>query len=1015
MDISRRTFLKIAGASAVTVGPREVLAIFEDGSMIVQDHFIPVDKSLSAEWKRSLFERGKKEVWSGEELQSIGMPIGGVAAGQLYLCGDGTLGHWEIFNTHKFLSYGATNYAKREVAKAVKHGARVTLLQASTGASATGSKSLDKSGFPSVRFSGEYPIARVEYADEDFPVWARLTAFSPFVPLNAKDSALPATLFEYELTNSTNEEVTALFETFMENAVGRSAEKNPKGRKRFSIPVSDDGLTIYNYSCDPATPEFGEDAPNPRPAILLHDFEGETYGDWVATGDSFGSGPASGTLANQNRVTGFVGRRLVNTYISGDGTTGTLTSPTFTVLRKFINFKIGGGNHPGQECMNLLVDGKIARSATGLNDERLLWDTWDVSEFAGKQAQLMIVDTATGGWGHINIDHIEMADTVRSRDEVNVRRGDPNRDVGTMALAVLENASVSGGREHGFDEEFIGSLAVAPLRLKPGETRKVTTVLAWHFPNHPNGRQYANWFKDAEDVVRYVHRNYERLSGDTKKWVETFYDSTLPYWLLDRLGSTVGNLATGTTEWWGNGRFWAWEGVVCCAGTCTHVWNYEHAMARLFPELEVNIRERQDFGAGFHPDTGLVGFRSDSAYAADGQCGTVLKAYREHTMQKDGEFLKRNWASIKKAMQYSISHDPDANGLIEDSQHNTYDINFEGPNTFVGALYLAALRAGDEMATEMGDTEFAAQCRAIFERGSKATMETLWNGEYFIQKVDPTKHAENQYGPGCLADQLFGQGWAHHVGLGYLYPQENVRKALESVWKYDWAPDIAPQNARWKPERPFAVAGEAGLFICTWPKGERPNEPVRYRDEVWTGIEYQVAGHMIWEGMMEEGLSICRAVHDRYHPNKRNPYNEVECSDHYARALASWGVFTALAGFKCHGPKGTLSFDPRFKPEDFRSAFTTAEGWGTYSQRTEDGTQNCTLEVKHGKVVLKEFSVRPTPGTEPSSLGLAIPGQMDAQVSRRDGMVVLRFLQPLVMEAGTSMTVSLGTSGNVPL
>jgi hypothetical protein len=366
-------------------------------------------------------------------------------------------------------------------------------------------------------------------------------------------------------------------------------------------------------------------------------------------------------------------------------------------------------------------------------------------------------------------------------------------------------------------------------------------------------------------------------------------------------------------------------------------------------------------------------------------------------------------------MQYSISHDPDANGLIEDSQHNTYDINFEGPNTFVGALYLAALRAGEEMATEMGDTEFAAQCRAIFERGSKATMETLWNGEYFIQKVDPTKHAENQYGPGCLADQLFGQGWAHHVGLGYLYPQENVRKALESVWKYDWAPDIAPQNARWKPERPFAVAGEAGLFICTWPKGERPNEPVRYRDEVWTGIEYQVAGHMIWEGMMEEGLSICRAVHDRYHPNKRNPYNEVECSDHYARALASWGVFTALAGFKCHGPKGTLSFDPRFKPEDFRSAFTTAEGWGTYSQRTEDGTQNCTLEVKHGKVVLKEFSVRPTPGTEPSSLGLAIPGQMDAQVSRRDGMVVLRFLQPLVMEAGTSMTVSLGTSGNVPL
>jgi non-lysosomal glucosylceramidase len=1015
MDITRRTFLKIAGAGAAAAGPRKILAIFEDGSMIVQDHRVPVEKGLSAEWKKSLFERGTKEVWSGEALDSIGMPIGGIAAGQLYLCGDGTLGHWEIFNTHEFLSYGATNYAKREVKRTVKHGAKVSVTRSDSDGTTTQTRTLTKGGFESIEFIGQYPMAVVNYEDDDFAIKIRQSAYSPFIPLNAKDSALPAIVLEYELTNTSDEEATVLFETFLENAVGRSAEKNPGDRKRHSIPLSDDGLTIFNYTCDPAKPEFGDDAPDPRPAILLHDFEGDSYGEWVSTGNSFGTDPAKGTLVNQNRVTGFEGRGLVNTYLNGDGTIGTLASPTFTIQRKFINFKIGGGNHPGRECMNLVVDGKIVRTATGLNDERLLWETWDVSEFEGKQAQLVIVDTATGGWGHINIDHIEMADRVRSREDVNTRRGDPNRDTGTMALAVLESAGLSGGREHGFDDEFIGSLMVAPVQLKAGETRKIVAVLAWHFPNHPRGRQYSNWFKDAEDVVRYVHKNYERLSPDTRKWVKTFYDSTLPYWLLDRLGSTVGNLATGTTEWWGNGRFWAWEGVVCCAGTCTHVWNYEHAMARLWPELEVNIRERQDFGQGFHPETGLVGFRSDAQYAADGQCGTILKAYREHTMQKDASFLKKNWPSIKKAMQFSISHDPDKDGIIADSQHNTYDINFEGPNTFVGALYLAALRAAEEMAKEVGDDAFAIECRTIFEQGTTATMQTLWNGEYFIQRVDAAKHPQHQYGPGCLADQMFGQGWAHHVGLGYLYPKESVKKALESVWKYCWAPDIAPQNARWKPERPFAVPGEAGLFICTWPKGERPNEPVRYRDEVWTGIEYQVAGHMIWEGLVEEGLAICKAVHERYHPIKRNPYNEVECSDHYARALASWGVYTALAGFDYHGPRAYLKFDPKITPRDFKAAFTTAEGWGSYSQKVESGVQNCTIEVAHGKVVIGELHLRPVEGHEATSISVGAPGEIVMDISTADGFVVLKFGVPLEIQAGRSMSVSIGSAAATPL
>jgi fructan beta-fructosidase len=154
-----------------------------------------------------------------------------------------------------------------------------------------------------------------------------------------------------------------------------------------------------------------------RPDILIADFEGEDYGDWKVTGTAFGKGPARGTLPNQMPVTGFLGKGLVNSYHGGDDSTGTLTSPPFTIQRRHINFLIGGGKHPGKTCINLLVDGKVVRTATGPNDrpggsERLDWHTWNVEDLAGKKVVIEIVDQQKGGWGHINIDHIIQSDRV---------------------------------------------------------------------------------------------------------------------------------------------------------------------------------------------------------------------------------------------------------------------------------------------------------------------------------------------------------------------------------------------------------------------------------------------------------------------------------------------------------------------------------------------------------------------------------------------------------------------------
>ena len=208
-----------------------------------------------------------------------------------------------------------------------------------------------------------------------------------------------------------------------------------------------------------------------------------------------------------------------------------------------------------------------------------------------------------------------------------------------------------------------------------------------------------------------------------------------------------------------------------------------------------------------------------------------------------------------------------------------------------GGLYLAALKAAARMATIMHDNTFADTCTQIAIAGEKNSVDRLWNGEYFRQDVDLVKHPRFQYANGCLSDQLFGQTWAHVLDLGYIYPSDKVHTALESIWKYNWALDVAAQNHVHPPERVYANDGEAGLLVCTWPRGQHMGENgVRYRDEVWTGQEYQVAANMIYDGMTEEGLSIVKGLDERYSPAKHNPWNEIECGDHYARAMASWTV-----------------------------------------------------------------------------------------------------------------------------
>jgi non-lysosomal glucosylceramidase len=1023
--LSRRDFLAAsAGSLALTV---------LDGSCCAEaappiksgTHHIPPDKGLDPDWVKGLFAKGSRKVYTGDELTCIGMPVGGICAGQLYLRGDGTLAEWGIFNVDRFTGYGDTSYRTYTPPSPVEQGFGLAITPEG---GRTAYRTLDRRGFPRIEFTGEYPIGTVRYrtAEGDAePVEVVLEAFSPFVPLDARQSATPGTILRYRVKNVSQKRVRAALGGWIQNPIGQRHVGRYRATRHNEITRSP-GLTSLVMTIAEAPPAAAGEIRAPE---VFANFEANSYGKWRATGTAFGDQPAHGTLPGQQKVSGYGGQGLVNTFLHGDDSQGTLTSPEFTVRRPYIQFRIGGGNRAGQACLNLLSGGKVIRTATGKDNEKLQWDFWDVGDLVGHKAHFQIVDRAAGGWGHINVDDILFADAPPKG--MHLPRLDQQPDFGSLLLGVLDERGLGAASEfhHFRNSGDTGQLGSAPLNtefplgatapdaglvsefdLEPGGEKEVTFLLCWDFAGGEHGRMYGNWFHDAPSVARHLQENLDRLTRDTRLFRDTYFDSTLPNWLLARLMMPNSTLATNTVQWRRNGRFWAWEGVGCCDGTCTHVWNYAQGMARLFPELERSARVMQDLGVGFDPKTGRVGFRGENPsqpYAADGQCGTVLKCYREHLMSKDKLFLADHWPQIKLVMEYELSRDKNDDGVIEDRQWNTYDLDFVGPNTFVGALYLAALLAAAKMADLMGDREFAQHCREIARSGSRWTVKNLWNGEYFIQRIPPGDSPKFQYGDGCLADQLFGQTWADQVALGDLYPADRIATALKSVYRYNWAPNVASRSQAHPPQRWFARPGDAGLFTCTWPKGGRMAEPVLYRDEVWTGIEYQVASALFHRGMIQEGLSVLRGVDDRYDGTRHNPWNEVECGDHYARALASWGCLIALSGFVYDGPAGRLGFAPRWQAENFRAFFTGAAGWGTLAQTRRPKSQTNEMLVKHGELRLQEFFTELPTGTQTPRVRVDLDGQSpSAQLRQARRRTELVFAQPITVRAGQRLSVT---------
>lgn len=1037
--LSRRQFVEVLGwgtAAALTAGTPVMAGPFEAAP---GQSAIPADKKLTPQWVESLTARGARTVYRGAGLTKIGMPIGGICTGQLYLGGDGRLWRWDIFNQHH--GTGDKHYSQPPAPDyPVPQGFAIQ----TTSGGQTRDWPLAAGGFSEISFIGEYPIGQVEYRDAHCPVAVSLEAFSPFIPLDAEDSHLPATVMRWTLKNTSPEKVTCRLSGWLQNAVCRHSEQAGSGRRNQIAR----GKEFIFLDCHMAPPAAAP-AAAPRPDIVVEEFQQPNYEGWEVQGTAFGKGPIQA-----NQVPSYQGdlgaptARVVNSHAAApgaemaakDAAVGRLTSKPLMLERHFITFWIGGGNHPRKTCVNLLVDDKVVRTATGHNSNRMRQETFDVRDLAGKTARLEIVDEERGGWGNIGAAKIVQSDkpaapTTKLQDR---------EDFGSMGLALLDAQDgdlawttvvadklpliVAGGsgdpQAEAFDrpphDKLVGALS-RKLVLEPGQQATVTFVVAWHFANirhlglgDTGGRKYGKRFSSARAVAEYVAENLPRLSAQTKLWHDTWYDSTLPYWFLDRTLLNISILATNTAYWLANDRFYGWEGVGCCQGTCCHVWHYAQAVGRLFPSIERHNREAVDYGLSFNVQSGVIAFRGefDRGLAVDAQAGTILRALREHQMAPDDAFLKRTWPRIRKSIECLIDHDPNRDGILDGAQMNTLDQPWFGQVAWLSSLYVAALRAGEQMAREVGDDAFAAQAAKLAMAGTRNIDAHLFNGEYYYQTPDPQNRSTVGSFDGCEIDQVLGQSWAFQLGLPErVLPKEHTKIALKSLWKYNFAPDVGPFRAAQKAGRWYAMSGEAGLLMCSWPRGDKARQRKGfdfYFNECMNGFEYQAAGHMLWEGMVQEGLAITRAIHDRYHAARRNPWNEVECGDHYARSMASYGVFLAACGYEYHGPRGYLAFAPRLTPDNFRAAFTTAEGWGSFQQRREGAVQRERIELKWGRLLLRTLAFTIPEAVKPGKVTVQVAGKpVGSRFTAEKGRVRITLAAETLVKAGEAMQVEI--------
>ena len=849
-------------------------------------------------------------VYTGDRLSQISFPLGGIGSGCIGLAGSGRLIDWEIFNRP---NKGSINGYSHFAVKAERDGrlldARVLngdLASEHTGELTDGAA--ERFGFgpqrgrmagaphmEEVTFRGEFPLAHLTFASAAFPGAVAMTAFNPFIPLNDRDSSIPAAMFEIRVCNTDSEAVRYTVAMSLSNPAPVGASRNAFERAAGGAGATD------------------------SPAALKLSRTGAAQDD-----------PARGDLC-----------------VATDAGSS-------------------GADVWAQECW--------FRGAW-FDCLEVFW-----REFA-----------APGPMPERRYGHGEAA-AGRVRFETG--------DTGTLGAS--------------FD-------------LAPGAERGVRFVISWNYPNfakywqsrsedHPPAHPptwknyYATLFDDSAASACYALRHWDRLHGDTLRFKEALYGSSLPPAALEAAAANLAVLKTPTCLRLTDGSFYGFEGLRpdqgCCEGSCTHVWNYAYALPFLFPKLERSMRDL-DFTYNQRPDGGMTfrlrlplgDQRSPFRPCADGQFGGVIKTYRDWKICGDTNWLRRHWPAVKKSIEFAWAEtnedrwDADRDGVLEGRQHHTLDMELFGPNSWLTGFYLGALKAGAEMAEHLGEADTAAEYRRLFERGRQWVDRHLFNGSWYHQQIDVRDRSilerflpadpdviatywneeageiKYQIAEGSEIDQLNAQWHANLCGLGDLFDPAQRRTALRSLYRNNFK---STMRDFFNACRIYCMNDEGGLVISDWPQGAyRPVVPLPYAGETQNGYEYQAAILMIQEGLVDEGLTAVAAIRDRYDGARRNPWNEFECGSNYARSMAAWSLIPTFSGFEYDMVHGMIGFDPLQPAAGYRTIWSLDSGWGTFALAPD----RLVLTVLAGKLTLSSLRVPAAcAGTVTAgAIGIAVP------------------------------------------
>jgi len=895
LSLNRRNFLKQAAGTvgAVTQAP----------------HWAAVTSAQETQGEearsRAAEDLNYPRKFRERQLQMISFPLGGVAAGSIGLGGRGQLHNWEIFNrpnkgfrpSYAFPSIWAQAGNGKPVARVLES----RVLPPYEGQDGLGSSNAPGlSRLKSATFTGEYPLAHIDFQDDLLPVKVELDAFSPFIPHAPDDSGLPVAILRYRVTNS-----------------GHVAAK-------VSIALSID-----------------------NPVNTTEDDRG------AASQKSNG------------------GRR--NEYRTGHGVVGLdMSNP------------------------DLAEDDPMA------------------GDFA-------------------------LAATVDSGVDVSHWEGWPAGRWWNSPLLFWDQFSKDGNLGAQSEAHNVVGALCLQRTIAPGETADFQFLLGWRFPNRtPDwcgwsapanegktiiGNYYAVRFKSAWEAVAYTATNLATLEARTRMFTNALRESTLPAAVKEAASANLSTLATTTCFRTADSEFHGFEGSDdkrgCCFGNCTHVWNYETVTPFLFPSFARSLR-RSSFGYSMD-DAGAIHFRQllpdgkerSGFAAADGQMGQIIHAWLDWNISGNDEALLRStWPRAKKALEFAWVRgggDGNRDGVMEGVQHNTYDVEFYGPNPMCGIYYLGALRAGEEMARAAGDEASAQAYRTLFEQGGRWIDANLFNGEFYIQKVrgfrkdeiannlrsdmgaDDTEHPEYQAGAGCLVDQLMGQYLADASGLGPLVSPDKIRTTLKSIYRYNYKPSLVHHDSV---QRTYALNDESAVVVCDYGKAERPHIPFPYFAEAWTGLEYTVASLMMSWGMVKEGVEVMRNTRLRYDGEKRNPWDEAECGHHYARAMSAWSGILALSGFRYAGTRDALTIVPQIEQSNFRCFWSTGTGWGTFSIHQQTGSSVFSVKVLAGILKCRSCEVASSGTTATvKSSGRAV----ESQVRKQEERIVVTFSETVLV------------------